>query len=347
MKVSPVKYLQASLTVTFPHRTFLIATGRFIRPIRRNRQTPLLIFALVAAVYFAPSWIVAGPVGLVPFQNPAGPDARTPAALTVALKQAGRYEIVEQSRLDAIIEEIKKAQTGLVDEQTAAQIGHLVGAQYLVVGESREENGTLEAAYRIVQVETGIVIGADRAKGPTEEAIKQLQSGLMRQLDLYMNLDNPESPYTILLKLPARDSVYKVGQTLSLKFKVIAHRPDAPRRVYIQLYSINARGAMTLIYPNRFSGFDAIEVDREYVFPSEKDDFEWELVPPVGNESIQAIVTTEPFDVFHTFSKAKEAFPEIQKNGHDPLTTRGIQTQLKKEKLKDWKAQRVTYELAE
>lgn len=303
------------------------------------------LLAIGAGLFLTPSLLIAGPIGVTPFQNPAGPDNRMSSALTVALQRAGRYQIVEQSRLDKIMDELQKGQGGLVDPETAAQIGHLVGAQYLVVGESREDKGTVEAAYRVVQVETGIVIGADRATGSSEDVIEQLQAGLMRQLDLYLNLDNPESPYTVLLKLPAKDSIYRVGQTLKLTFKVISHRPSAPKKVYIQLYSINAKGTMTLIYPNRFSGFNAIDVDREYEFPSEKDDFEWELVQPTGNESIQAIVTTQPFDPFRTFSKAKDSFPEINKNGHDPVTTRGIQTQLKKEKLKDWKAQRVTYEL--
>lgn len=318
-----------------------------MKHVRSYRFTRQLLWALLlaAAAAIVPAALVAGPIGVTPFQNPAGADTRISSALAVALQRAGRYQVVEQSRLDKILDEIQKGQTGIVDPETAAHLGQLVGAQYLVVGESREEKGTIEAAYRVVQVETGIVIGADRATGALEDVIEKLQAGLMRQLDLYLNLDNPESPYTVLLKLPAKDSIYHVGDTLELSFKVLSHRPTASKKVYIQLYSINAKGAMTLIYPNRYSGFEAIDVDREYKFPSEKDDFEWDLVQPSGNESIQAIVTTQPFDPFQTFSKAKDTFPGIQKNGHDPVTTRGIQTQLKKEKLKDWKAQRVTYEL--
>lgn len=289
----------------------------------------------------------AAPVGVLPFhiQGESTTDLTVPSALITALKQAGRYEIVEQHRLDAVVAQLQQAHSGLVDTETAARIGQLVGAHYLIAGETHRTEGRLEASYRVVHVETGMIIAADRSTGNSDEVIRALQSSLLRQLDVYLGLDNPESPYTVLLKLPA--GPLRIGNTLTLKFKVISHRPSAPRRVYIQLYSINARGTMTLIYPNRFSGFRPIEVGREYEFPSKGDDFEWMLVPPAGTEAIQAIVTTEPQDLFGTFAKARTAFPTTGYNGHAPATYRGIQVQLNQNTRKDWKAQRITYELQE
>jgi TolB-like protein len=302
-------------------------------------QCSLILFFLV----LLPEFVTAAPIGVLPFQMGSQQDQSVPSALVTALKQAGRYEIVEQSRLDDVLEELKRAQSGLVDSETAAQIGQLTGAQYLVVGEIHTVEGGIEAAYRVVHVETGLIVAADRSSGKREDVVQRLQESLLRQMDLYLGLDNPDSPYTVLLKIP--DGPLKVGDTLTVRFKVISHRPSAPRRVYIQLYSINAKGVMTLIYPNRFSGFSPIEIDREYTFPSEKDDFEWELVPPTGVESIQAIVTTEPSDLFQVFQKARSTFPETNHNGQDPATYRGIQVQLNRNKRKDWKAQRITYEL--
>ncbi|MBW7857000.1 MAG: DUF4384 domain-containing protein [Leptonema sp. (in: Bacteria)] len=220
-----------------------------------------------------------------------------------------------------------------------------MGAQYLVVGEFSNNDQNFEAAYRVVHVETGLVIAADRQTGSKETVIDSLQDSLIQQLDVYLGLDNPTSPYTVLLKV--NDGPLKVGSTLQLKFKVLSHSQTAPKKVYIQLYSINAKGVMTLIYPNRFSGFLPINIDQDYEFPSAKDDFEWQLVPPIGVESIQAMVTTEPVDLFQTFTKARSTFPETNKNGKDPVTYRGIQIRLNQEKLKDWKAQRISYELTE
>lgn len=298
---------------------------------------------IFAVLFLMPGFLFAAPIGIMPFQSGSQMDQSVPSALITALKRAGRFEIVEQSKLEAVLDELKRGQSGLVDSETAAQIGQLIGAQYLIVGETNRTEAGLEAAYRVVHVETGLIVAADRASGKSDDVMQQLQASLLRQLDLYLGLDNPDSPYTVLLKIP--EGPLKIGDTLTIKFKVISHRPSAPERVYIQLYSINAKGVMTLIYPNRFSGFSHIEVDREYEFPSEKDDFEWELVPPTGVESIQAVVTTEPIDLFQTFAKARSMFPETGRNGHDPATYRGIQVQLNRNKRKDWKAQRVTYEL--
>lgn len=328
---------------------YLSKSASNVRGSVRRRMSELFshtapgLTVIFAVLFLMPGFLFAAPIGIMPFQSGSQMDQSVPSALITALKRAGRFEIVEQSKLEAVLDELKRGQSGLVDSETAAQIGQLIGAQYLIVGETNRTEAGLEAAYRVVHVETGLIVAADRASGKSDDVMQRLQASLLRQLDLYLGLDNPDSPYTVLLKIP--EGPLKIGNTLTIKFKVISHRPSAPERVYIQLYSINAKGVMTLIYPNRFSGFSHIEVDREYEFPSEKDDFEWELVPPTGVESIQAVVTTEPIDLFQTFAKARSMFPETGRNGHDPATYRGIQVQLNRNKRKDWKAQRVTYEL--
>lgn len=320
---------------------------------------------IVTVVLFTANLSIhAVPIGVLPFQNTntiqkqkisenstsivsnkTNLSDSTSSALITAMQQTGRYEIIEQARIDALLEEMARAQDGTVDTSSAAQIGQLVGAQYLIVGEFSDNDQSFESAYRVVHVETGLVIAADRQTGSKETVIDSLQDSLIRQLDLYLGLDNPQSPYTVLLKV--NEEPLKVGNTLQLKFKVLSHSLTAPKKVYIQLYSINAKGVMTLIYPNRFSGFSPINIDQDYEFPSSKDDFEWQLVPPLGVESIQAMVTTKPVDLFQTFTKARSTFPETNKNGKDPVTYRGIQIRLNQEKLKDWKAQRISYELTE
>lgn len=303
--------------------------------------------------------IHAVPIGILPFHStatnneaessdlsgqPSSADLLSSTIIT-AMQKAGRFEIVEQGRINALLDEMARAQDGSVDVSSAAQIGQLVGAQYLVMGSYNDKNQNFEAAFRVVHVETGLIIAADRFTGNQEVVIDKLQSSLIRQLDLYLGLDNPQSPYTILLKI--NDAPLKIGNTLQLKFKVLSHSQTAPKKVYVQLYSINAKGVMTLIYPNRFSGFSPLNIDQEYEFPSAQDDFEWQMVPPIGVESIQALATTEPVDLFNTFTKARSTFPETGKNGKDPITYRGIQIQLNQKKRKDWKSQRISYELTE
>lgn len=51
-----------------------------------------------------------------------------------ALEDSGKVIVVERYRLERVIEEQKLGLTGLVDANTAAQVGKLTGADYLVVG---------------------------------------------------------------------------------------------------------------------------------------------------------------------------------------------------------------------
>ncbi len=260
-----------------------------------------------------------------------------------------RYEIVEQEKIEDIYKELQKGQTGLVNQEEAAKLGYLKGIHYFIyLDMNNQQNNNYVGNFRIVKTETGTVIGAGRSKGDYEYVLNDLSQQIIQQLDIYLNLNNPQSPYTILLKLNKEKPQYRIGETLQIKFKVIAHKNAPSKKVYIQLFSIDATGKITMIYPNKYSGFEPIDIDREYIFPSLKDDFEWELTPPTGTEYIQAFVSERPIDIFQTWNKAKEElFPESKENGNLLTTYRGIQTKLKKEKIENWSAMRIAYELLE
>ncbi|MBW2312086.1 MAG: hypothetical protein JRF35_13615 [Deltaproteobacteria bacterium] len=54
--------------------------------------------------------------------------------LMVSLSATGRVELVERSRLETVYREQKLGATGLIDDETAASIGNIAGAQAAVVG---------------------------------------------------------------------------------------------------------------------------------------------------------------------------------------------------------------------
>lgn len=293
-----------------------------------------------------PNTIAVIPFGLV------GEKEKTHTKITndiiAILKQQQRYDLVEQQKIEEIYNELQKSQTGLVNQEEAAKLGNLKGIHYFIFGEVEIKNSLYSVNFRIVHTETGTIISASRSSGTYEEVLETISQQMINQLDIYLNLSNPNSPYSVLLKLNKEKPVYKPNETLELRFKVISHKKDAPKKVYIQLYSIDAKGRMTLIYPNKFSGFNAIEIEKEYIFPPEESDFEWIITPPYGTEYIQAFVTTEPIDLFNSFKKARsELYPEINQDGNSLKTVRGIQTQLKKDKYKNWSSSRISYEVLE
>lgn len=94
---------------------------------------------------------------------------------TDVLVNTGRFDVVERTRLREITDEYALNNTGLVDMNTAASIGKLTGAQYLLIGSinaitTRKSETTIVGAgtnrykvsatvsVRMVDVETGRIV---------------------------------------------------------------------------------------------------------------------------------------------------------------------------------------------
>lgn len=324
---------------------------------RRKRAGSLLNFpALLTSVFLCASSLFAagGPVGIAPFRA-ADPRVgeEVAARLLVFLQKTGRYALVERGQLKQALAEIARNQTGSIDAGQALEIGRISGARYLIVGELSPVSGTrtrFTATARVLKTETGIVVGAATATGTRGELARKLSRQLDDALSVYLALQNPDSPYSILLKLDrGKDPTYRLGDRIRLRFRVLRHRRTAPSRVYIRLYAIDARGAMRLIYPNKFSTDRPIEVGKEFDFPAKADGFEWALVKPVGVESIQAIVTTGRVDFYQTRGKYRTVlFPRVYAgDARKRAAYRAIEVRIDRDKIKDWSAERISYTLTE
>lgn len=119
-------------------------------------------------------------VAVFPFEDGGwqGLDLDGRAALGVGLQQIllnelARNEnlrIVERNVLREILEEQDLASAGRVDAGTAAQIGRVVGARFVVLGTFSDLGGTRPMlAGRVVSVETSEVLQADQVDGVRED----------------------------------------------------------------------------------------------------------------------------------------------------------------------------------
>lgn len=115
-------------------------------------------FALLALVALAAPLAVhaAGPVMAVnDFNNnvtgvywwSGGVGRDLAGMLTNELASTGSFQMVERNKLDAILDEQDLGSSGRVDPSTAARVGKMVGAQYIVTGtvtafeESKRDSG--------------------------------------------------------------------------------------------------------------------------------------------------------------------------------------------------------------
>ena len=81
-----------------------------------------------------------------------------PAMLISELSKNPAARIVDRSDIKRIIDEQNLATAGRVDAQTAARIGKLVGARYMIMGAFIDHYGKMRIDARIVDVETSEIL---------------------------------------------------------------------------------------------------------------------------------------------------------------------------------------------
>jgi len=120
-------------------------------------------------------------------------------SLTAALMQTSRIRLVERARVDAALKEIQLASSGAIDSNTAAQVGKLLGARYAVLGsitalsvndewrsvkiaEKTDRKVEVSAEARLVNLETGELLGSGKAVGKSKSSEKHAFGGKIGEL---------------------------------------------------------------------------------------------------------------------------------------------------------------------
>jgi TolB-like protein len=91
--------------------------------------------------------------------------------------------LVERDRLEEILAELKLGQSGKIDPATAAKVGKLLGARYMVLGGYFDLLNTFRADARLVEVETGKVLQSTGASGTPQDFIgveQKLSEGIAK-----------------------------------------------------------------------------------------------------------------------------------------------------------------------
>ncbi len=118
-------------------------------------------------------------VAVLPFANGGsyGQDREDFEALEVGLQQMlmtelavdDQLRIIERSQLRQLIEEQDLGASGRVDANTAARLGRLVGARYMILGGFTDLYGDFRIDARVVNVETGEIVKTERVRNKREQ----------------------------------------------------------------------------------------------------------------------------------------------------------------------------------
>lgn len=166
------------------------------------RLRSLLVFTFVAGLASAPAAVAQEAdtrpgIAVFPFTNGGsyGPDSEDLAPLSVGVQQMLLTElaqntalrVVDRSVLRGILEEQELAQAGRVDPQTAARIGRIVGARYVVTGVFTDLYGNFRLDGRVVDVETSEILRTEEVRAGREDIydlLVELASNITDGLEL-------------------------------------------------------------------------------------------------------------------------------------------------------------------
>ena len=228
----------------------------------KGSRVPALIIALVAlgALLFASSARAQEKksIAVLDFESPVEKQyfdmgKSTSDYLTAQLAEIGAYRVIERSRLEKILKEHELGMTGVVDPDKVKQMGKFLSADDILMGNITFLGDSFSINGRIVDVETGEIIGAKSSifKDPTQlrVAVKNLARALsdlakpksggssgQSSAELFMGVNSRDfyDSAEALIREIAAIEVYVVGSitevnTLNRKVKVASSMKTGAR----------------------------------------------------------------------------------------------------------------------
>ena len=109
--------------------------------------------------------------------------------LTTYLVESNQFQVVERQHMSKILEEQKFQQSGAVDQNSAIQVGKLLGVQYMAYGavtnfgirteatnvilyQQKEQVAESQVDVRLINVETGVIMFAKHGRGKAHRAVR-------------------------------------------------------------------------------------------------------------------------------------------------------------------------------
>jgi TolB-like protein len=102
--------------------------------------------------------------------------------LITGLVETGRFDVVERRLLEKIMEEHKLGMTGIADPESVAQLGKVLGVKVIVTGTILSFDRTVEINARLINVETGSIISAEKVHASSATRLSDLVSQIVEKL---------------------------------------------------------------------------------------------------------------------------------------------------------------------
>lgn len=101
---------------------------------------------------------------------------------TTAMVQDGRFQVVERALLKKIVQEQKLGMSGLIDQDSTAQLGKILGVKTIISGSVLLFQDHVEVNARIINVNTGSIVAAENIRSTNPENLREAIEALTAKI---------------------------------------------------------------------------------------------------------------------------------------------------------------------
>ncbi|MBN2281370.1 MAG: hypothetical protein JXQ65_12390 [Candidatus Marinimicrobia bacterium] len=141
-------------------------------------------------------------IAVVDFRNTGGDpklnylEKTIPENIITRMAKNGRTEIVERTRLEDALKELELGISGIVDEQSAVELGRAVGANAILLGSFASIGQKIRINARLIDVKSSRIIKADVVEGNVSDEIFMMMDRLAYSMESQLlNKENETLQY--------------------------------------------------------------------------------------------------------------------------------------------------------
>ncbi len=132
--------------------------------------------------------------------------------LITRLFRTKKFEVVERQLLNKIISEQKLSITGIIDENSAKELGRIIGVDAIVSGTITDLGKSLKVNARIISTETGKVFGVAGTRIVKDETVEKLMGiiSTVQKEEVEEQMEKKEIFKKVLKKVEAENFTFEI-----------------------------------------------------------------------------------------------------------------------------------------
>ncbi len=261
------------------------------------------------------STLTSGSIAVLPFVEGESNETNsfstylTDELISALFKKGGNaFQIMERSQVDQLLKEAKFASTGLISEDTAVQLGNMIGVEGLIIGSFQRISDKVKINSRLVSIETGKI----NSVGDGKISFTAYQS----VLESMKAMSSPESRESKTKDLPTlTPGTLTIGYTDYELGGYLQHTETNPVGLDPSLAELIA---------------EDLSLDTKWVLIPSNNDYFQSIVKALNNNMVDMFIsTTSIFEERTPFVLFSHPYIELANNDHFAISFKKGNTQLK------------------